>query len=117
MTVASPVDQRHPGEASGEPYELDAKRLKVVPVRHFGRWISGGVALLIAGLVIHAFATNDKIAWDAIPRYLFSAPILRGVWHTVVLALLAQGIGVILGILIAALRMSENPVTRSVSWV
>jgi polar amino acid transport system permease protein len=117
MAGGFPVAERHPGEASGEPYELDAQLLKVVPVRHVGRWVSGVIALLIAGLVIHAFAVNDKIAWDAIPRYLFSAPILKGAWHTVVLALLAQGIGVILGILIAALRLSENPVSRSVSWV
>src|SRR5262245_32308000 len=117
MSAGLPVAEQHPGQASDEPYERGAERLKVVPVRHVGRWISAAVVLLIAGLVIHAFVTNDKIAWDAIPRYLFSAPILKGVWHTVVLAILAQGIGVILGILIAALRLSENPVTRSVSWL
>jgi polar amino acid transport system permease protein len=117
MTAGLPVGELPPRAAPGEPYEVDAERLKVVPLRHFGRWISGGIALLILGLVIRAFAANDKIAWDAIPRYLFSAPILKGAWHTVLLALLAQCIGVILGILLAALRMSENPVSRSMSWL
>src|SRR3954453_17838064 len=117
MAVGVSVAEQPPGEASGEPHQIDAGRLKVVPVRHVGRWVSGGIALLIVALVIHAFAANHKIAWDAIPQYLFSAPILRGVWHTVVLALLAQSIGVLLGIVIAALRLSDNPVSRSVSWV
>ena len=117
MAAGVPVKHVPPRVAAGEPVEIDAERLTVVPLRHVGRWISGGVALLVLGLVVRAFAENHKIAWEAIPRYLFSAPILTGVWHTVLLALLAQSIGVVLGILLAALRLSENPVSRSVSWV
>ncbi|MBS1869336.1 MAG: amino acid ABC transporter permease [Actinobacteria bacterium] len=89
----------------------------VVPLRHWGRWIAAALVLVVAGALVSAFATNPDIDWSAVPRYLFSGSILRGLWHTLLLALLAQGVGIALGVLLAAMRLSENPVTRSVSWL
>lgn len=94
-----------------------AEHLTVVPLRHPGRWVAALAALGFFAAFVLAFATNEKIDWGAIPKYMFSAPILTGLWHTILLTILAQGIGIMLGILAAVMRLSENPVSRSIAWV
>ena len=91
--------------------------LTVVPERHIGRWVSAALSLIILFYVVRAFATNDRIVLSAIPEYLFSAPILAGAMNTIVLAVLAQAVGIVLGIIIAVMRMSKNPVIGSISWL
>jgi polar amino acid transport system permease protein len=116
--VAGPVDGANAPESVGTVPLNDAnEQMRVLPARHIGQWVSGAIALALLALVVRAFATNDKIVWNAIPEYMFSGPILSGLWHTILLAVLAQGIGVVLGAIIAVMRMSKNPVSRSVSWL
>ena len=91
--------------------------LTVVPERHIGRWVSAALLLIILFSGVRAFATNDRIVLSAIPEYLFSAPILAGAMNTIVLAVLAQAVGIALGIIIAVMRMSKNPVIGSISWL
>jgi polar amino acid transport system permease protein len=95
----------------------DAEKFVVVPARYPGRWVAALIALGFLAIVLAAFATNEKIDWGAIPKYMFSAPILSGLWHTIMLTLLAQGIGILLGIFAAVMRLSENPVSRSIAWL
>jgi polar amino acid transport system permease protein len=116
--VADLVDGANASEGVGAVELNNAKeQMRVVPARRIGQWVSGAIAIALLALTVRAFATNDKIAWSAIPKYMFSGPILSGLWHTILLAVLAQGIGVVLGAIIAVTRMSTNPVSRSVSWL
>jgi polar amino acid transport system permease protein len=88
----------------------------VVPLRHYGRWLSAIVVAALAGLLIQALATNEQFDYGAIPKYLFSDIVLKGVWSTLLLTVLAQAIGIGLGIVLAVMRGSPNPVLRVTSW-
>jgi polar amino acid transport system permease protein len=85
-----------------------------VPVRHYGRWAGAArVILAIVGLV-YAFsnATIDyPVTWE-----FFTAPtILKGMVNTLIISVLAQALGIGLGILAAVMRLSRNPVTSIVA--
>jgi len=61
--------------------------------------------------------TSVGTGWVAVGRYLFGTLILRGIIVTLELTVLAMAIGVGLGIVLAVMRLSPNPVVSWVSWL
>ncbi|WP_262701838.1 MULTISPECIES: amino acid ABC transporter permease [Streptomyces] len=102
---AGPVDAPPPAPES----------IKAIPVRHYGRWVAAVVAIALIVLLISAFARGD-VNWKAIPDYFFDGEILRGVRNTVWITILSMVVGVALGIVLAVMRLSKNPVTASIAW-
>lgn len=87
----------------------------VAPQRYFGRWSAGiAVAVLIvwAGYSVY---TNPSIDHEAIADFMFSGAILMGLQTTLILALLAGLLSVVLGTVIALFRLSGNPVLTFVA--
>ena len=71
-------------------------------------------------MIVHAIGndvTSVGTGWVAVGRYLFGTLILRGIVVTLELTVLAMVIGVGLGIVLAVMRLSPNPVVSWVSWV
>jgi polar amino acid transport system permease protein len=86
--------------------------LPQVRLRHWGRWISAVIiVLLLVALVIGA--SQGKISYRDIPYYVVSPIILQGLLGTIVLAVVAQVSAVILGVVIALMRISKNPVASA----
>ncbi|MGH3588955.1 MAG: ABC transporter permease subunit [Pseudonocardia sp.] len=86
------------------------------PVR-WGRWLSAAVALVVAVIVGNALWNNPAIDRGIIAEYLTAAAILDGLQATVVLAVLAMAIGTALSVVIAVMRLSANPVLRTIGWL
>ncbi|WP_231445462.1 amino acid ABC transporter permease [Brevibacterium zhoupengii] len=55
--------------------------------------------------------------WDVVGEYLFDSEILRGLWVTIQLTALAMVIGLALGVMLAIMRLSRNPLFSAVSWI
>ena len=91
--------------------------IKAVPVRHPGRWVATALVLIIAVAIGNSVATNKRFEWGVVGHYLFVSQITHGVIVTIELTLAAQGIGIVLGILIAVMRLSPNPLVSSASWI
>ena len=89
----------------------------IVSVRHPGRVVGGLVVLALLALLGVKLGTVNKIHYPSITKYLFQRSIVEGVGTTVELAVLSQAVGVVLGTLLATMRMSRNPVLSSVSWL
>lgn len=98
-----PVTHAAPAESSTEP-------LTVVKARHPWRWVSAALLLAVLGLGLHSVFTNPRFEWGIVREYLFSRTILDGLVMTLELTVLAMGIGVVLGLVLAVMRMSPNPV-------
>ncbi len=94
------------------PAAIDA-----VPMRHPWRWIGAGVVVVLVGLFLYGAATNDAYRWSTFADYLFDGRIISGAWKTIQLTVLSMIFAVVLGVLLAVMRLSPNPVFRSVSWV
>jgi polar amino acid transport system permease protein len=90
--------------------------IRAVPVRHPWRWVAAVVVLLIGVAVVYTFATAPRLHWSIVGDYLFNDRILAGAVLTLELTVIAMVIGVVLGGLMAVMRLSVNPVMSSVSW-
>ena len=66
--------------------------------------------------LVYAFAQGD-VNWGAVGDFFFDDRILEGVGNTLLISVLSMLIGLVLGILLAVMRLSKNPVTSSVAWV
>lgn len=101
----------HSGEHA-VPEEIRAIRL-----RHPWRNVFAAVLLLIVGLFIYDAAVNRPVySWDIVGEYLFDWRVLDAVGYTLQLTVYSMIIGVILGVVIAVMRLSPNPVFRAVAW-
>jgi polar amino acid transport system permease protein len=83
-----------------------------VRLRHWGRWISAVVIVALGITLIYGAAQGD-IAYGDIPYYLVSPIILQGLVNTLLLAVVAQVSAIIIGIVIALMRISKNPVAQA----
>ncbi len=88
--------------------------LKLVPRRHWGRMISAAVVLLLLAALVRAFA-NGKIEWTYVGDFLFSRAILDGLVNTILMTFAAMALGIVLGVVFAIMRISENPVLSSIA--
>lgn len=87
---------------------------RIVPVRHWGRWLAGGLSLAALASVAYFFASNEQIRWSVVGEYLTGGTIMQGVLVTLELTVLSMLIGVLLGVVLAVMRRSENGVLR---WI
>jgi len=87
----------------------------VVPRRHPGRWALALVLLVMAVMIVEGMVTNPAMRWDVVGDYLFAAPVLEGLGMTLRITVLAMAIGIVLGGILAVMRLSGNPVLVGVS--
>ena len=107
-----------PAEIRAEPGAADiASRLTVVPRRNYGIWIGTALALVLAAVIFRAFASNPAFAWDTAAGYLFHPSIMRGLGTTLILTVVIMLLAIIIGTVIAIMRVSPSPVLRGFSAV
>lgn len=109
-TVATAGNAGRRDSAGGAPPEA----IKAIPLRHYGRWVAGGVLLGLLVLIVRVFVGAD-IEYSITGRFLTAENVLRGVVNTIIISVLAQAVGIALGVLFAVMAMSHNPVMRVVS--
>jgi polar amino acid transport system permease protein len=97
---------------STSPAAIDA-----VPLRHPWRWVAAVVIVILVALFVYGAATNDAYRWQVFGEYLFNDRILLGVSNTLQLTIYSMVIAIVFGVILAVMRLSDNPVFRSVSWV
>jgi polar amino acid transport system permease protein len=90
--------------------------IKAVPVRHPWRWVAAALILLLIANGIWSLATEAQIEWSVIREFLFSSAIIHGVWLTLVLTFIAMLMGIALGVVLAVMWMSPNPLVSGASW-
>ncbi len=82
-----------------------------------GRWVTAAIVGIVAAALIYSFATNERVQWGVVGDFLFDPRVLRGVRATLELTVVSMAIGIVLGVLLAVMRLSPNPVVKSASWV
>jgi polar amino acid transport system permease protein len=110
--VASTPGAQAEAVARPEPPE----EIQAVPVRHPGRWIAAAIVALIAASLIRSAIDNPNFHWDVVGDYLFDERVLKGVEKTLELTVLAMAIGIVLGVLLAVMRLSPNWLIRGSGW-
>ena len=91
--------------------------IRAVPVRHPGRWIAAVGVLVLAAMFVNMLLTNDAFQWSFVFDNLFNGPIVEGVWTAVKMTVLAMLIGIVLGVVIAVMRLSSNRLLSGAAWL
>lgn len=94
-----------------QKYEI--AHLKLVPKRHIGRMVAAAIVILLLAGLVRAFSVGD-IEWSYVRDFLFAPVILQGLVNTLTMTVAAMAIGIVLGVIIAIMRVSGNPV---LSWI
>ncbi|MFI1355369.1 amino acid ABC transporter permease [Streptomyces sp. NPDC020898] len=108
--VVPPADPEDPGSARHSALPTVVRR------RRHGQWTAAVLVLVLLGLAVNSVVRNRAFQWDVVGDYFTSTAVLRGLWLTLWLTAVVMVLGFALGALLAAGRLSANPVLRSVSW-
>ncbi|MER6308837.1 amino acid ABC transporter permease [Streptomyces sp. NPDC001739] len=101
---------------SDTPDPPDPAALRIVPRRRTGRRAAAAVVLVLLALALVSVVRNDAFQWDVVADYFLTTAVLRGLGLTLWLTVAVMVLGFALGTLLAAMRLSDNPVLRGVSW-
>ncbi|MFJ4487238.1 amino acid ABC transporter permease [Streptomyces longwoodensis] len=93
-----------------------ADELTIVPQRRLGQWTAAAAVLVLLGLAVTSVLRNRAFQWGVVADYFTTDSVLRGLWLTLWLTVVVMVLGFALGTLLAAARLSANPVLRAVSW-
>ncbi len=86
------------------------------PLRHPGRWLATAIVVLIGLTFAKSVVTNRRFKWNIVREYVFAGPILDGLKLTIFLTIVAQALGIVIGVVLAIMRLSPNPVLSRSSW-
>ena len=100
-----------PALAEGFP---DLSGMRIAREPHWFRWLSAALIVLVLAAIARAFA-NGQIEWSYVSRFITAKAILEGIVNTMVMAVLAMALGIFLGIVVAIMRLSPNPVLTTVA--
>ena len=75
------------------------------------------VVLVLFAMFVHWLIATKGLHWDVVKHYVFSSTILQATKRTIILTFLAMLIGVVLGVLLAVMRLSQNPIVSGSAWL
>ncbi len=94
--------------------------IEVVPVRHVGRWIGSVVMLVLLAMLVHTLLSKPngkwRFSWNVVGQYFFSTELLHGLLVTIELTVISMSIGIVLGVIIAILRLSPSRLLSTPAW-
>jgi polar amino acid transport system permease protein len=85
--------------------------------RRVGRGLAGLAIIALVAWLLLAAVQNKSFGWEVIARYFLDAEILHGLGLTLWLTALVAVLGFALGIPLALMRLSGNPVLQATSAV
>ena len=99
-------------QPQAQPDEIQA-----VPLKHPWRWVAAVVLVALLVWFVVGAANNEAYHWDTYFQYVLDTRVAIAALRTIALTVLSMFIGVVLGAIVAVLRMSPNPVLQAVAWL
>lgn len=90
--------------------------LTTVRRRHPLRWVSAVLLVALTAYALRDVFTNPNFGWDVVGLYLRDVSIFHGLVTTLLLTAICMGIGILLAVLLAVMRLSANPVVRTFAF-
>ncbi len=83
--------------------------LEVQPRKRWLPLLGAAVVVFIVVAGLWDVATNERFRWSVVFEYLFNPQILSGVGLTLTLTVVSMTFGILLGIVLAIMRLAKNP--------
>lgn len=90
---------------------------KIIPARHPLRYIGVGLSLIIITVVAESIFSNKNWGWPIFRQWFFDPAILQGLLMTLKLTFWSIVFSLILGTIVAMMRLSSSWLIRSLAWV
>lgn len=92
--------------------------IQAIRLRHPWRTVFAVVLIILAALFIYDAAFNRPVYnWAEVGKYVFDTRVISAIGYTLQLTIYSMIIAIVLGITLAVMRLSPNPVVSSVAWV
>lgn len=91
--------------------------IKAIKLKHPWRIVFAVILILLLVWFIVDAAQRSAYGWQYVGKYVFDKRISAAALVTLELTVFSMIIGVILGLILAVMRQSPNPVVKSVAWV
>lgn len=73
--------------------------------------------LVVVALALYSVVTNRAFEWPVVAQYMFDSQVLAGLARTLELTVVAMMIGLVLGMILALMRLSSNHLLSTISWL
>ncbi len=98
-------------------HEQGAALAPHIPNRHIARWVVAALLVLVLLGWLQGLAFNQALDWPTIGQYFLDYDVLAGLGRTLLITAVSIVVAVVLGAVLATMRLSENPVLRGLSWL
>lgn len=95
---------------------MSATAIKAVRLRHPWRTVFAIVLLTIVALFIIDAAGRTAYDWPTVAEYLFDRRVSQAAFVTVQLTAYSMALGILVGLVVAVMFLSPNPVVKGVAW-
>jgi polar amino acid transport system permease protein len=103
-------------DVGGERPPASADDVRAVPLRHPGRWVAALAVLLTSAAIVKSVVSNPRFGWSQVGSYLFDPRIVDGLFKTILLTVACMVVGIVLGVLLALMRLSPNRLISGGAW-
>ncbi|XAS66055.1 amino acid ABC transporter permease [Micrococcaceae bacterium Sec5.7] len=95
----------------------EGEAIKAIPLRHPWRSLTAVFLVLALAIFILDAAQREDYGWADVGKYIFDRRISEAALVTLQLTVYSMVIAIVLGLLLALMRLSPNPVVKSVAWL
>jgi polar amino acid transport system permease protein len=112
----STADLNRPAAGATPPPDGASEPIKAIKLRRPGRVVFAVV--LVVALVLFVIDASQRKAydWESVGKYVFDRRISEAALNTLQLTIYSMVIAIVLGVILAVMRLSPNPVVKSVAW-
>lgn len=105
-------------EPSQPPPFYESEPIVAIRLKHPGRILLAAVLVIFAAIfIIDAAFNRPAFEWAEVGKYLFDSRVSQAVGFTLQLTVYSMIIAIVLGVSLAVMRLSPNPIVKSVAWV
>ena len=90
--------------------------IKAIKLRHPWRMVFAILLVVVFVSVVIDAALRPAYDWPAVGKYLFDRRISQAAVVTLQLTVYSMVIAIVLGVILAVMRLSPNPVVKSLAW-
>ena len=110
------------GAAGDEPPQslpfYESEPIVAIKLKHPGRIVFATILVLLAGVfIVDAAFNRPAFEWAEVGKYLFDTRVTQAAGYTLQLTIYSMVIAIALGIALAVMRLSPNPIVKSIAWV
>ncbi len=115
--MSAPQADRPAARETVPPAPAQPEPIKAIKLRHPWRIVFAVILILGLALFIYDASRRDAYSWDQFAKYIFDRRISQAALNTLLMTIYSMVIAIVLGIILAIMRLSDNPVVKGVAWL